>query len=517
MDYHYTVKNGPNGPALATSDKDLGVVTSDKKLFEAIRTVSSQLSDEFPPDESFNRKDEGIHSKLTQFPEKAGKTRTIAVVDYYSQRALRPLHRALMAALKSLVSDGTYSHNNVGQYAAQATKEQSFIFCADLTAFTDRFPAVIQKHLLFELLKDNEQLAAAFWTLLAERQFTVAWSGEQVTYSCGQPMGAYSSWPLCSLAHHLVIEYCGQGIKDIKSKYRMIGDDVIITNEVMAQKYQEVIQALGVCINYGKTVTSPKNDQHSAAEVAKQLFVNGQTLTPLTPGIMRSLKNPMLFNSTLTVLQNRYTSNIDHARLVEILFPSEKVRKQVWTLTTNPIDGVFRRHHPMGEVALNHFGESHRSQWDAFTEEQVRTRFKLVRLRALSRQAMKLYNTPLGGYLTSWASLAAGYLDVQSFTGEAWQHCDLTLEANVLSRRWILVKLFKTLEEFAEIDIYDVDFEQLREIEYMPDPNAPFLDMKDLRCIRRSGLVEETLQSLLSEDSSTVSDDIEVPPYISVT
>jgi hypothetical protein len=74
MDYHYTVKNGPNGPALATSDKDLGVVTSDKKLFEAIRTVSSQLSDEFPPDESFNRKDEGIHSKLTQFPEKAGKT-----------------------------------------------------------------------------------------------------------------------------------------------------------------------------------------------------------------------------------------------------------------------------------------------------------------------------------------------------------------------------------------------------------------------------------------------------------
>jgi hypothetical protein len=517
MDYHYTVKNGPNGPALATSDKDLGVVRSDQKLFESIRTISSQLSDEFPPDESFNSRDEGIHSKLTQFPEKAGKTRTIAVVDYYSQRALRPLHRALMASLRSLVSDGTYSHNNVGKYAAQATKEQSFVFCADLTAFTDRFPAIIQKNLLFGLLEGREQLASAFWTLLAERQFTVAWSGEQVTYSCGQPMGAYSSWPLCSLAHHLVIEYCGRDIKNIKSKYRMIGDDVIITNEVMAQRYQEVIQALGVCINYGKTVTSPKNDIHSAAEVAKQLFVRGQTLTPLTPGIMRSLKNPMLFNSTLAVLQDRYNSNVDHARLVPILFPSEKTRKQVWMLTTNPIDGVFRRNHPMGEPALDTLGESQRCQWDVFSDEEVRIRFKLVRLRALSSQAMKLYNTPLGGYLTSWASLAAGYLDVQSFTGEAWQHCDLTLEANVLSRRWILIKLFKTLEEFAEVDVYDVDFEQLREIEYMPDPNAPFLDMKDLRCIRRSGLIEKTLESLLSEDSSTVSDDIEVPPYISIT
>jgi hypothetical protein len=153
MDYHYTVKNGPNGPALRTSDKDLGVVQLDSKLYEAIQTVSRQLSDDFPPDENFQTKSGGIHSKLTQFPEKAGKTRTIAVVDYYSQRALRPLHRALMAALKSLVSDGTYSHNNVGKYASQATKEQSFIFCADLTAFTDRFPSIIQKEFTLRIIK----------------------------------------------------------------------------------------------------------------------------------------------------------------------------------------------------------------------------------------------------------------------------------------------------------------------------------------------------------------------------
>jgi hypothetical protein len=297
----------------------------------------------------------------------------------------------------------------------------------------------------------------------------------------------------------------------------MIGDDVIITNEVMARNYQKVIKALGVSINYGKCVTSPKNDLHSAAEVAKQLFVRGQTLTPLTPGIMRSLKNPMLFNTTLSVLQDRYNSNVDHARLVDVLFSSEKVRKQVWTLTTNPIDGVFRRDHPMGEQALNALGESHRNQWDAFSDEEVRTMFKLVRLRELSMQAMKLYYTPdEGAYLTSWASLAANYRDVDSLMGEAWQRCDWTLEASVLSVRWILLKLFKTLEEFSEVGIYDVDFTELREIEYMPDPNTPFMDMKDQRCIRRSNLIEKTLESLLSEDSSTVSDDIEVPPYISV-
>lgn len=145
MDYHYTVKNGPNGPALMCSDQDLGAVITNDKIFEAIRNVSSQLEDEFPPEESFQTKSGGIHSKLVQFPEKAGKTRTIAIIDYYSQRALRPLHKGLMAILRSLESDGTYSHDNVGKYAKKLTDNKSFIFCADLTAFTDRFPSIIKR------------------------------------------------------------------------------------------------------------------------------------------------------------------------------------------------------------------------------------------------------------------------------------------------------------------------------------------------------------------------------------
>lgn len=512
MNYHFTVKNGPNGPALDNSDTDLDVLIKDEKLFDAIQTVSNELSDEFPPDESFSRKAGGIHSRLCQFPDKAGKTRTIAVIDYYSQRALRPLHRGLMAILQSLVSDGTFSHNNVGEYAKQKTKEQSFIYCADLTAFTDRFPSIIQRYLLFELLKGREKLATAFWTLLAERQFTVAWSKDIITYNCGQPMGAYGSWPLCTLAHHLVVEYCARDIKHIKDQYRMIGDDLIITNEVVARRYQEVIEALGVSINLNKTVISPKNDIHSSAEVAKQLYLNGKSLCPITPGVMKSLKNPWLFNSTMADLRDRgYSFGSSHARLIDVLFTSEKAKRLVWLLVTNPIDGLLRH-----EVLSNSLGESLRSQWGAFSDEEIRTRFKLIRLRELSSQAMKLYNTPLGGYLTSWASLSAGYLDVQSFTGEAWQHCDLTLEAKVLSRHSILKELFKTLEEFAEIDVYHIDFDNLREVEYLPDPNNPFLDRKDLRRTRRSALIEKTLQSLLSEDSSTVSDDIEVPPYISI-
>ena len=106
---------------------------------------------------------------------------------------------------------------------------------------------------------------------------------------------------------------------------------------------------------------------------------------------------------------------------------------------------------------------------------------------------------------------------LRSDLGGDWQHCDLTLEANVLSRHWLLKTLFKELEKMSEIDIYDdIDINQLREVEYIPDPDNPFKELKDIRNTQKSNLIMETLESLLSEDSSTVQDDIEVPPYLSL-
>jgi hypothetical protein len=273
MKYHFTVKKGPNGPALATSDSDLTAIFNDTSLLEAIQVVSVKLNDEFPFDEEFHRSenDKAIHSKLTQFPEKSGKTRTIAVVDYYSQRALKPLHSALMSLLKTLETDGTMSHMNVGNYVKDCTNVLTFIQTFDLTAFTDRFPREIQERLLHELCLDKE-LASAYWTILANRTFTVQWSGEKVTYAAGQPMGAYASWPLCALAHHAVVEYCRA-----KRKYRLIGDDVAIADKRSAVLYEDVIQRLGVEVNPYKGTKSEQDCQYSGAEIAKDFTLMVKT------------------------------------------------------------------------------------------------------------------------------------------------------------------------------------------------------------------------------------------------
>jgi hypothetical protein len=229
----------------------------------------------------------GIHSKLTQFSEKAGKTRTIAVIDYYSQRALYPLHKALMALLRKLPSDGTFSHRNVGNYAKEATKNKTFIATSDMTAFTDLFPAIIQQKLLLALEPDQD-LANAYWTLLSKRQFTVAWSGEHVNYGTGQPMGAYASWPLCTLAHHLIMHYSASqhSIKNVNKYYRILGDDNERTHEGLSVTYEDTLHNLGCELNSSKGTLSREGVKYSSAEVAKRLYLNGVDISPLTPGLL---------------------------------------------------------------------------------------------------------------------------------------------------------------------------------------------------------------------------------------
>jgi hypothetical protein len=45
--------------------------------------------------------------KIAQLSESGGKTRNIAIGDYFSQLVLRPLHEVLMKFLKGLETDGT--------------------------------------------------------------------------------------------------------------------------------------------------------------------------------------------------------------------------------------------------------------------------------------------------------------------------------------------------------------------------------------------------------------------------
>jgi len=501
--YHYTVKNGPNGPALSTSDSDLGAVREDIEIYSAIKAVSIELEDKDFPEEDYYCESSGIHSKLSQFSEKSGKTRTIGIVDYYSQRALYPLHQGLMSLLIKIPSDGTFSHRNVGNYALEATKTKSYIATSDMTAFTDLFPAIIQKELLFKL-EPNQDLAKAWWTLLSERTFKVAWSGSDVKYGTGQPMGAYASWPLCTLAHHLVMHYSAYkcSIKNVNSLYRILGDDNERTNEVLSIHYEETLRNLGCELNPNKGTCSREGIKYSSAEVAKRLYLNGIDISPLTPGLLKSLTNPALLNNALMEIVQIFDEPSLPVHILENIVSKRHYDKCVM-LCTNPFNGAIKPGNP-GYESYQHIWEGI-IQDDQYGKAMLAYRIKNLIDKATSIddredllfQWVRLKNNPKRKYDSS-----VGDMELRSAPQYAMHFC----------KKHLLTLLARVINKLEYKDVKNNEL-ILDEVEYLPDPRNPFLDSKDVRNNQATLLVEKVYTFLQAGGSAAdLLEDIDTLP-----
>lgn len=82
--------------------------------------------------------------KISYFPDRELKVRIIAVGDYFSQTALRPLHQYLFRILKRLPQDMTFHQ---GEFKSSYKIHNKF-YSLDLTAATDRFPIELIRKVL---------------------------------------------------------------------------------------------------------------------------------------------------------------------------------------------------------------------------------------------------------------------------------------------------------------------------------------------------------------------------------
>lgn len=60
-----------------------------------------------------------------------------------------------------------------------------------------------------------------------------------------------------TLCHHVVVRYCAVlcGMTNFQN-YMILGDDIVINNDLVARKYIEIMNKLGVEISKTKTHTS---------------------------------------------------------------------------------------------------------------------------------------------------------------------------------------------------------------------------------------------------------------------
>jgi len=126
------------------------------------------------------------------------------------------------------------------------------------------------------------------WAKLLDIQYYTPHTGF-IRYECGQPMGAYSSFAMLAITHHVIVQVAAikAGISDVFTDYCVLGDDIVIANDQVAAEYIQLMKSLGLDISVGKSVISTK-----FTEFAKRLRGCHYDISPLGPGlILQCLRN----------------------------------------------------------------------------------------------------------------------------------------------------------------------------------------------------------------------------------
>lgn len=194
--FRLTTKAGPSGHAFSTSMLNMVQLTDSMKaaigclIGDKFVQFISDSSNLLPKKmiEGFGHVKYQSLRRLSVINDPELKCRVIAIVDYWTQTALRPLHKEIFKLLRNnFPQDRTFTQ---APYISKVAGQK--FHSLDLTAATDRIPAVLQRDIL-QLMTDKNT-AFSWYELMVKHPFLIPGSHtEYVKYSVGQPMGALSS------------------------------------------------------------------------------------------------------------------------------------------------------------------------------------------------------------------------------------------------------------------------------------------------------------------------------------
>jgi len=301
---YVSTKAGPQGPSTLSIIKSILYLNysqmqwildlTSKEFHDFFTTLYSWCFNNYNKIPSFTKdensiKNQPITGRFSIVKDPECKMRIIAITDYITQCTLKPINDSLFKLLNKLPRDRL----NQNPIIENKVSNDRF-WSLDLTAATDRFPIRLQERLLGFIFQDKA-FAASWRNLIANREYMTP-EGEQLKYSVGQPMGSYSSWIAFTLSHHLVVQYCAylEGVYPF-DQYILLGDDIVIYNDKVAERYIKVMGKLGVELSLAKTHVS-KNTY----EFAKRWFKSGIEVTgvPLA-GLVNNLLNPTIIYTIL--------------------------------------------------------------------------------------------------------------------------------------------------------------------------------------------------------------------------
>lgn len=227
--------------------------------------------------------------RLHNLYEAAGKVRTIAIVDYWTNFVLKPLHDWMFAILKLLPQDATFDQE--GKVREFAGRGYTDVYSYDLKSATDLIPLALYRALFSWVFP--ERILNLWFDLLVSRDFLVPKTTlkkypshpVRIRYSTGQPMGALTSWASMALVHHALVLYAAVSAGVVTPQtllnfidYMVLGDDIVIANKAVAMKYVALMKELQVPLSLAKSHVSDLG----MFNFANQTFVKDINVSPVS-------------------------------------------------------------------------------------------------------------------------------------------------------------------------------------------------------------------------------------------
>lgn len=247
----FKILNDPTCKQIADAIRHLSEMTNNMSFFNYMESRSQAYQDWCLDN---NRKADFskiILRKITAVTDTGNKSRTIAIVDWWTQSLLDSFEFKTKAITYIIYRDHCdyWSHSD-GWESIIAYPFQENLRSIDAVEWTDNLPASLQ-YIVFKILY-GQKAAKSWYDLAVKCPWEVGNTGQTIKYGKGQAMGTKQSFVIAQLTQLLIIDNeLSTNYQTESPFFREVGDDIVVDDpEGFIAKAMEQI---GVPINVSKS------------------------------------------------------------------------------------------------------------------------------------------------------------------------------------------------------------------------------------------------------------------------
>lgn len=205
--------------------------------------------------EGMEKERTGFVGKIGHIQEPGMKLRAVANPFRVYQLSLSRLGDQLYELIQTLPWDCTHDQEKGTKWAEEKLSAGFMMFAVDLSDATNQFPIELQIKALQNIRGIVEEDIHLFNDLSKANWLSP--SHGMVNWTKGQPLGLYPSFAAFALTHGILVSSLAKrrGL-DPTDTFRILGDDIVISDGGLYSDYREVLRRLAVPVSESKTLQS---------------------------------------------------------------------------------------------------------------------------------------------------------------------------------------------------------------------------------------------------------------------